>query len=52
MPHSPDQAYMDECIHADIGMRDALYAHIAGMGVGLLIILSVTALACAMLRGW
>lgn len=33
-------------------MRDALYAHIAGIGVGMLIVLSLTALVCVMLKGW
>jgi hypothetical protein len=52
MPLSTEQAYMDERIDADICMRYALYAHIAGIGVGLLLILSMTALACVMLRNW
>ncbi|MDE1180849.1 hypothetical protein [Paraburkholderia sp.] len=30
--------------------RHALYAHLAGLGIGALIILGTTALACALIR--
>jgi hypothetical protein len=42
---------MDESVDANIGMRAALCAHLAGIGVGISIILSLTALACVMLSG-
>jgi hypothetical protein len=42
---------MHESADADIGMRDAWYAPIAGIGVGMAIILSLTALACVFMKG-
>ncbi|MFT4511216.1 hypothetical protein [Caballeronia sp. 15711] len=51
MSSGTDQAYMNESVDANIGMRAALCAHVAGIGIGMLIILSLTAFACVMFSG-